>query len=787
METVSVRTESLNSVSDIDVEMLKMVDLLKVNAGWDLRANYLSGKAYFMAMEPVSTYSISQYLGLFGNLLQAEIVNFLQENEDNLNKICLNFINGAVYGNLTSKGILSAKRYYDTYLLRHASGVYESICHMYVRIAAFCTCQCQSHPELWKSLYTVQRERGVLLNSKLDYFRYFFDVLTSQLVCCATPIIRSAGVKDGNLSSCFIMTPKLISEKETIEAVMQELSALLRGKSGVGIDLSSFSQRKSINTLLKLLNSQVEYFNDGNIRPVSVAAYLEIWHFQIMDFLKIKLPETPERCGSIFQGICVPEIFFSMYEKSPEGMWYLFDPKTTPQLIKLSGEKFTEEYERLVLEKKYHSVVPLKSIMFAIVNAAIKTGSPYIVYKDSINRHHWYEPQDCAINCANLCAEVIQAPGENVSVCNLANICLPNCLVETDVFTSSSDNGLSFSMDLLTQGVIAAVYIINCGILGGDPLTAKTKESQKERSMGIGVQGLADVFAELGQDYLSPESAALDLDIFKTMYYMAVWTSSQICQHGGAPFSGFSKSKLSRGILHCDDWMGKKSPEWTNLRESVITYGVFNSQFIALMPTVGTSQLTGFSDSFYPYISNISSRVSNKEEVMRPNATFLKRVSRKDLPIIRFYAGDLSAMTEHFQAKYSNFMTVFDMCPKKLLDRAKARAPFVDQSQSYSFFLKEEDVQRASFVKELFFHARNLGLKTLMYYCRIKKQSRATDFECLQKPTSVASLTDNSKTSQCCNQDESHEEKGTLLQSEVPNKRVKCEMDSGGWACLSCQ
>lgn len=88
---------------------------------------------------------------------------------------------------------------------------------------------------------------------------------------------------------------------------------------------------------------------------------------------------------------------------------------------------------------------------------------------------------------------------------------------------------------------------------------------------------------------------------------------------------------------------------------------------------------------------------------MRPNATFLKRVSRKDLPIIRFYAGDLSAMTDHFQTKYSNFMTVFDMCPKQLLDRARARAPFVDQSQSYSFFLKEQDVQSASFVKDLFF------------------------------------------------------------------------------------
>lgn len=786
METVPVNSEASTLVSDIDVEMLKMVDLLKVNAGWDLRANYLSGKAYFMAMEPVSTYSISQYLGLFGNILQTGIVDFLQENEDNLNKICLNFINGAVYGNLTSKGILSAKRYYDTYLLRHASGVYESICHMYVRIAAFCTCQCQSHPELWKSLHSIQRERGVVLKSKLDYFKYFFDVLTSQLVCCATPIIRSAGVKDGNLSSCFIMTPKLISEKETIESVMQELSALLRGKSGVGIDLSSFSQRKSISSLLRLLNSQVEYFNDGNIRPVSVAAYLEIWHFQIMDFLKIKLPETPERCGSIFQGICIPEVFFSMYENDPEGMWYLFDPKDVPQLIKLSGYKFTEEYEKLVAEKRYHSEVTLKSLMFALVNATIKTGSPYIVYKDSINRHHWYETQDCAINCANLCAEVIQSPGDNVSVCNLANVCLPNCLVESDVFTSSPEAGLKFSRELLTQGVIASVFIINCGILGGEPLTEKTKEAQKERSMGIGVQGLADVFAELGYDYLAPESAALDLDIFKTMYYMAVWTSSQICQHGGTPFSGFQKSKLSRGILHCDGWLGKEAPEWSSLRESIVTYGVFNSQFIALMPTVGTSQLTGFSDSFYPYLSNISSRVSNKEEVMRPNATFLKRVCKKDLPIVRYYAGDLSAMTEHFQAKYSNFMTVFDMCPKKLLDRAKARAPFVDQSQSYSFFLKEEDVQRASFVKELFFHARNLGLKTLMYYCRIKKQSRATDFECLQPPPNV-SLTDDSKVGQCGNSDESQCEQGTLLQSEVPNKRVKCEMDSGGWACLSCQ
>nr|CAC84358.1 RRlarge [Saimiriine gammaherpesvirus 2] len=717
-----------------------LIDMLKVSAGWDREANEISGRLFHKLMDMNSTETISQYMLLFGPLLEPHILEFIQNYEQEIDEVCLEYRASYDFMCLRNCGILPAKRFYDTYVLppkTENNGKYESIPHFFARIAAYCAWNCIMCESLKDTLVYIQkRDWNVEIKTDMHIFKYFYKVISSQLVCCATPVMRSAGVAGENLSSCFIIAPTLDTEKSTISSIFGELAPLLASRSGVGVDVTKFSfSGKNIHSCLKLINAQVEFFNDKSVRPVSVAAYIEVWHCQIHEFLSAKLPENPDRCNSIFQGVCVPSLFFKMYEVDPNGLWYLFDPKDAPNLVKLYGFEFEEEYLRLVSEKKYKQSVTLKSLMFSLINTIIKTGSPYVISKEAMNKHHWYETQGEAINCSNLCAEIVQQPKQFTSTCNLANVCLPKCLNSSN-FPYTCSNTAQFDFSKLEYAVQAAVFIINACILSPSPTSSATV-GQRERSMGIGCHGLADVFSEMGYGYLDLESECLDRDIFETMYYTAVKTSSEICSVGkGQPFAGFRKSKLAHGVFHWATWdaMPQRVPmkQWIHLQDNIKKFGVFNSQFIALMPTAGTSQLTGYTDSFYPYFANMSSKVSNKEEIMKPNITFLKNVKPQDLCTVRFYGGDVSMMPEEVSTRYKHFLTAFDYCPEAQMRRASIRAPYVDQSQSLTLFLTEENVQSAKYLKDLLLLGFRLGLKTIMYYCRVKKTTKLLQLECLK-------------------------------------------------------
>lgn len=758
-----------------------LINELKVNVGWDLEANELAGWLFHRKMAEKCTTNVNHYLSVFGEMLRDDVKSCFKALSDSLDLLISEFMKSEDYKTLMTRGLLSAVRFYDTYVLRQGETL-ESVPHLFLRLSVFFTCECYLRPELETTLKSIQETKyHVILKCPFDFIKYFFTFLSKQLVCCATPVVRSAGLKEGHLSSCFIISPNFNDEYNTRKALCEQLLPLLHVKSGVGVNMSSFSQLgKNIQTCIKMINGCVEYYNEANVRPVSVALYLEVWHYQILEFLNAKKPENPDRSASIFLGVCIPDIFFQKYEKDPTGDWYLFDPKDHNELQTLYGDQFTAKYEQLVAQRLYVNKIPLKTIVFSIIDSIIKTGSPYLLFKDPINKYYWHETQGMAINCANLCAEVIQRPGMDVAVCNLANICLPACLKREPKATSDPllEYTTLFSHETLVSAVRAAVIMINAAILGGFNPTDSVARGQGPRSMGLGVQGLADVFAELNLNYLSPQSEELDAHIFELMYYHAVETSNEIVKFGhGEKFSGWTISKLSEGILHPSHWQIThrtfySQKMWTHLSQQVKEYGTFNSQFIALMPTAGTSQLTGYSDSFYPFFANMSSKVSNKEEIIKPNITFLKHVRREDLPVIKFYGGDVSKFPDDLKQRYSIFKTAFDMCPFEQLKRARLRAPFVDQSQSFSYFLKEENVTNASYLRDLIFFARKLGLKTLMYYCRVQKQSISPVFQCLSLPEKPIIK---------------REGKATDTSEQPINKRQCTQGSPDAQECLACQ
>ncbi|ADW24402.1 ribonucleotide reductase large subunit [Cricetid gammaherpesvirus 2] len=726
--------------------MQAVIREMKVNAGWSASANSIGGRLLHLSMQENCVQTIDEYRDVFKDVLEMELSAFLEKNKEGLQELLQQFMRNG-YDNLVGRGYLSAKRFYDTYVLR-GSGKVESVPFLFLRVSCFCAYQCLQNPCLAD---TVKALNSWVID-EVSLVKYFFRMVSTMTVCCATPILRSAGVQGANLSSCFIIDRDMTTERETVQAVCSELTSLLECKSGVGINCAMFSHgEKSINSLLQMVNGITAYFNDSNVRPVSTALYIEIWHHQIMSFLTAKLPENPERCANVFQGVSVCDLFFKMYKNNPDGEWFLFDPGQFPGLTGLYGKTFEEAYMALVRDGKFKASVPLKSVMFALVSSIVKTGGPYVMSKDAMNRHHWHETQGQAIVAANLCTEVIQAPGDDISTCNLASISLPECMHMHG--NGHSEGGLScgqttdktFCYSFLEKAVETAVFVINACIVGGMAPTEKVARGQLFRSMGIGVQGLADVFAMCGLEYFDEKSEEIDSRIMESMYFTAVKTSMNIVKLGGGePHKRWEKSKLSKGQFHWQEFTDCRPKvhslsQWSALSTDCAMYGTYNAQFIALMPTAGTSQLTGYADSCYPFFGNMATKVSNKEEIMRPNRMFIDSIVPDDLAAIRQVGGDLAKLPPALADKYRLFKSAFEYSPEDYIRRARVRAPFVDQSQSMTLFLNEKEASKASYVKDLLMYAQEIGLKTLMYYCRIKKETICCDFSCVPGPAATPS------------------------------------------------
>lgn len=126
------------------------------------------------------------------------------------------------------------------------------------------------------------------------------------------------------------------------------------------------------------------------------------------------------------------------------------------------------------------------------------------------------------------------------------------------------------------------------------PVEEARRSNLRHRPVGIGVQGLQDVFAVLRMPFDSPEAAALNKKIFESVYFGAISESCQLAKELG-PYSTFGGSPASRGRLQFDLW--GVAPEmgysWDTLKGDVRVHGLRNSLSVAPMPTASTAAIFG--------------------------------------------------------------------------------------------------------------------------------------------------------------------------------------------------
>ena len=472
---------------------------------------------------------------------------------------------------------------------------------------------------------------------------------------------------------------------------------------------------------MKTYNEVARWINQGGKRKGSFAIYLEPWHADVMEFIDLRKNHGKEemRARDLFLAMWTPDLFMQRVEQ--DGDWTLFSPDEAPGLSDVydspEDKAFTRLYESYEQQGVGRKVVKARKLMDAILTAQIETGTPYMLYKDPAN-YKSNQKNLGTIKSSNLCTEIIEysSPTEQ-AVCNLASIALPKFII----------NG-EFSHDVLYSSVYQVVRNLNNVIDLNFYPTEETKRSNfKHRPVGLGIQGLADVFCLLGLPFESDEADTLQTDIFETIYFAALTSSKDLSKEVG-PYESISGSPIEKGIFQFEMW-GKKDKElsgrwdWKSLRKEVVNYGVRNSLLVAPMPTASTAQILGNNEAFEPFTTNLYSRRTLSGEFIMINKHLVNDLLKLGMwndevkKKLIMENGSVQNIPEIPTQMKEVYKTVWEMSQKRILQMAANRSIFIDQSQSLNLFIA--DATKAKLLAAHLFGWK-LGLKTGMYYLRTR-------------------------------------------------------------------
>jgi ribonucleoside-diphosphate reductase alpha chain len=532
-----------------------------------------------------------------------------------------------------------------------------------------------------------------------------------------------------------------------------ECAQISKWAGGIGLSVHNVRARDStihgtngkstgLTPMLKVFNDTAKYVNQGGKRNGSFAIYLEPWHADIEEFLRLKLNtgNDEERARDLFYGLWIPDLFMKRVEE--DGVWSLMSPDECPGLSDCWGEEFNSLYTKYEKEQKYVKQISAKKLWQMIVDAQIQTGTPYLLYKDACNSKS-NQKHLGTIKSSNLCTEIVEytSPDET-AVCNLGSLALPK-FVRNGVFDftllRSYTSVLTRNLDI----VIDKTYYP----------TEKCKRSNlRHRPIGIGIQGLADVFAMLRIPWTSPEAAKLNREIFENIYYASAKTSMYLAGKDDDwrvpveptnTYTSFSGSPMSQGKMQFDLWNDKpkETPylDW-GLLKALCMGGMRNSLLVAPMPTASTSQILGNNECFEPFTSNLYSRRVLSGEFMVVNKYLVEDLVARGLWTSEVRTGiianngSIQGMTELPEDIRDLYKTVWEIPMKTLINLARDRAPFICQSQSLNLFLAEPTPSKVS---SMHFYAWKSGLKTGCYYLRTKAAAKAQQFT-VEPPSCVS-------------------------------------------------
>ena len=563
-----------------------------------------------------------------------------------------------------------------------------------------------------------------------------YDNMSQGLFIHATPTLFNAGTPRPQMSSCFLIANKADSI-DGIYGTLTECAQISKWAGGIGMHIHDVRGNKSkikgtngqsdgIIPMLRVFNATARYVNQAGRRKGSIAVYLEPWHTDIMDFLELRLNQGDEdaRCRDLFSALWIPDLFMKRVEAN--GNWSLFCPNTAKGLSDVVGDEFEALYTKYEEDGLATVTLPATDVWKAILKSQTETGTPYMLYKDACNKKS-NQKNLGTIKSSNLCTEILEyTDKDETSVCNLASIALPKYVdVETKTFNHEKLHEVTKVVTKNLNRVIDRNFY---------PVETARRSNTKHRPIGLGVQGLADVFIMCGLPFDCEESRLMNAHIFETIYHAALEASVELAETHG-PYESFHGSPASEGILQPDMWDGETKfsgrYDWDVMRDRVKTTGLRNSLLVAPMPTASTAQILGNNECFEPYTTNIYLRRTLAGEFVVVNKHLvddLKRVGlwskeMKDLMVKA--GGSIQNITDIPEDIKKIYKTVWEISQKCIIDMAADRGRFIDQSQSMNLFMESPTLSKLS---SMHMYAWKSGLKTGMYYLRSKAKARPIQF-----------------------------------------------------------
>lgn len=720
--------------------------------------------------------------------------------------------------------IFGYKTLQKSYVFRYKNDIMECPQHVFMRLAI-----CQNYDSI---------------DNAIEYYKY----LSNHYCIQGSSACINAGSNKQQLSSCVLCSFNEDS-LEGIQQTETNMALFSKNSAGIGCSITRLRARgkrikgtngmsKGIHAVLAAFNSKALYVDQGGgKRKAAISFYLEPWHYDIISFLYLKNSQRKEKSDifnammihakkinkitnvedllndfddidamsiyekdsykarDLFYGIWRNKLFMERVLETDESkrLWSLFSPDDTPDLIDLCGDAFKERYE--YYEREGYAMFKLDARMLydLMLNVEIEIGDCFMMEKEFCNEKSNQKNLGTITN-TNLCTEIIQFNGINkkgeleISQCNLGSIALNKCVKNHRFLKDYEKTVPYFDFELLGNVTRMLVRILNKSIdCNYYPIKNGEMSNKRHRPMGIGVQGLADVFCLMAYPFESKAATILNYNIFACMYFNAIDESCNICmeEHESTgkdkyecSYESFKGSPMDLGQFQFDLWdieqpndidrimdkftkkdahmVYKKNdsglyrfkdlkhktnffkmgvfqsyePDWHLLRSKIQKYGMKNSLLIALMPTASTSQLIGNTECFEPRVKNILSRevLSGSFTVMNEFMFYDLKKCMKDM--------SMESITDHLLVNKGSiqhrkfplvirdlYKTVYEMNTLRLLSLCVDRSPFICQHQSINVYLKKSDPSELRDVDIYMWKNKMKG----RYYTRCEMEIHAKD------------------------------------------------------------
>ena len=557
-----------------------------------------------------------------------------------------------------------------------------------------------------------------------------YSAFSQKLYTHASPTLFNAGKLNAQASSCFLLQiPE--DSLDSIFDTLKQCATISKHAGGIGLSVhnvrangalirSSGGCGDGLVPMLRVFNNVARYVNQGGKRKGAFAIYLEPWHADIIDVIGLKKPRGSEetRASDLHYAMWIPDLFMKRVRDNKK--WSLFSPDSAPGLANVHGLEFESLYEKYEEELRATSTVDARTIWESILNSQIETGEPYILFKDHCNNKS-NQKNLGTITSSNLCAEILEYTSKDeVAVCNLASICLPSCVDLADRLNNTA-NKFNF------QRLYDVAYMATCNLdkvidLNFYPIPEAKTSNMRNRPIGVGVQGLADVFCMLLLPFDSDLAKQLNRQIFETIYFAAVTASKDLAKEYG-PYETYHGSPVSKGLLQFDLWGITPSTlwDWNTLKAEIQQYGLRNSLLVAIMPTASTAQIMGNNEGCEAYTKNMYVRRTAAGEFIVVNnhlASLLSKLGLWTSEIIDqivAHDGSIQYIEEIPEEIREVFRTTYEIKSKPIIDMAADRGPFICQTQSMNLWIATPTMK---ILHNAHFYSWESGLKTGMYYLR---------------------------------------------------------------------